>query len=229
MSVAGGLSGVAARTAIAAMGGGVGSKLSGGSFADGAYSAAFFHLFNNEKEAIRKLNLFDSEKDAVAYENFDLIKGKDGLFYVGAHGSNVFIVAEGNVALSSGTILTPGQLAKILTAKSEFAGAEGVYLCACNTGNTIGHPEWMGAFANKPTSVPFAQKLADILQLPVWGASNYGWMYPGEIRVELPTKASVTANPTNPSAWKHDKVTPPGVMVKFEPRQRSWLQKLFGR
>ena len=43
-----GLSGVAARTAIAAIGGGVGSKLSGGSFADGAYSAAFFHLFNSE-------------------------------------------------------------------------------------------------------------------------------------------------------------------------------------
>jgi hypothetical protein len=39
---------IAARTAIAAIGGGVGSKLSGGSFADGAYSAAFFHLFNSE-------------------------------------------------------------------------------------------------------------------------------------------------------------------------------------
>ena len=37
---------IAARTAIAAVGGGVGSKLSGGSFADGAYSAAVFHLFN---------------------------------------------------------------------------------------------------------------------------------------------------------------------------------------
>jgi hypothetical protein len=39
---------IAARTAIAAIGGGVGSKLAGGSFADGAYSAAFFHLFNQE-------------------------------------------------------------------------------------------------------------------------------------------------------------------------------------
>jgi hypothetical protein len=43
---------IAARTAIAAVGGGVGSKLAGGSFADGAYSAAFFHLFNGEVEAI---------------------------------------------------------------------------------------------------------------------------------------------------------------------------------
>jgi hypothetical protein len=41
---------IAARTAIAAVGGGVGSKLAGGSFADGAYSAAFFHLFSTEIE-----------------------------------------------------------------------------------------------------------------------------------------------------------------------------------
>ena len=44
---------IAARTAIAAIGGGVGSKLAGGSFADGAYSAAFNHLFNNELENIQ--------------------------------------------------------------------------------------------------------------------------------------------------------------------------------
>ena len=42
------LGSIAARTTIAAIGGGVASKLSGGSFADGAYSAAFFHLFNSE-------------------------------------------------------------------------------------------------------------------------------------------------------------------------------------
>lgn len=48
----GGPGAIAARTAIAAVGGGVGSKLAGGSFADGAYSAAFFHLFNNEVKAV---------------------------------------------------------------------------------------------------------------------------------------------------------------------------------
>ena len=40
--------GVLGRTAVAAVGGGVASVLSGGKFADGAFSAAFFHLFNNE-------------------------------------------------------------------------------------------------------------------------------------------------------------------------------------
>lgn len=37
-----------ARTAIATIGGGVGSVLAGGKFADGAFSAAFFHVFNSE-------------------------------------------------------------------------------------------------------------------------------------------------------------------------------------
>jgi hypothetical protein len=45
-----GVEAIAARTAIAAVGGGVGSKLAGGSFEEGAYSAAFFHLFNNESQ-----------------------------------------------------------------------------------------------------------------------------------------------------------------------------------
>ncbi len=40
--------GVLGRTAVAAVGGGVASMLSGGKFADGAFSAAFFHLFNAE-------------------------------------------------------------------------------------------------------------------------------------------------------------------------------------
>ena len=43
---------IAARTAIAAVAGGIGSVALGGKFADGAYSGAFFHLFNNEASVI---------------------------------------------------------------------------------------------------------------------------------------------------------------------------------
>jgi hypothetical protein len=39
---------VIGRTAVAAISGGTASVLAGGKFADGAYSAAFFHLFNHE-------------------------------------------------------------------------------------------------------------------------------------------------------------------------------------
>lgn len=43
-----GATGVLVRTAIASLSGGAASALAGGKFADGAYSAAFFHLFNHE-------------------------------------------------------------------------------------------------------------------------------------------------------------------------------------
>ncbi len=39
---------IVARTAVASISGGVASALAGGKFADGAFSAAFFHLFNHE-------------------------------------------------------------------------------------------------------------------------------------------------------------------------------------
>ena len=45
-----GTEGVLLRTAVAATGGGVGSVLTGGKFANGATSAAFAHLFNAERE-----------------------------------------------------------------------------------------------------------------------------------------------------------------------------------
>jgi hypothetical protein len=40
--------GVIGRTAVSALSGGAASVLAGGKFADGAFSAAFFHLFNDE-------------------------------------------------------------------------------------------------------------------------------------------------------------------------------------
>lgn len=46
--------GVIARTAIASLSGGAASALAGGKFADGAYSAAFFHLFNEEMHQISR-------------------------------------------------------------------------------------------------------------------------------------------------------------------------------
>ena len=44
---------VIGRTAVAAISGGTASVLAGGKFADGAYSAAFFHLFNHESSVLR--------------------------------------------------------------------------------------------------------------------------------------------------------------------------------
>jgi hypothetical protein len=43
---------VIGRTAVASISGGAASVLAGGKFADGAYSAAFFHLFNSEAHRV---------------------------------------------------------------------------------------------------------------------------------------------------------------------------------
>ncbi len=48
------LGAIAARTTIAAVAGGIGAKLGGGKFENGAVSAAFSHLFNNEMTASQK-------------------------------------------------------------------------------------------------------------------------------------------------------------------------------
>jgi hypothetical protein len=52
--------GVLGRTAVAAVGGGVASVLSGGKFADGAFSAAFFHLFNSESHRLKPMTVGES-------------------------------------------------------------------------------------------------------------------------------------------------------------------------
>ncbi len=49
-----GATGVAARTTVAAVAGGTASTLGGGKFGNGAISAAFSHLFNNEGQSICK-------------------------------------------------------------------------------------------------------------------------------------------------------------------------------
>lgn len=71
----GSVASIAGRTAIASVAGGLSSMATGGKFADGAYSAAFFHLFNNEaglidkaKEAYKNLRSFlDGNGESVQY------------------------------------------------------------------------------------------------------------------------------------------------------------------
>ena len=62
---------VAGRTAIAGITGGIASLATGGKFADGAYSAAFFHLFNNEvngRFSDKSVNGMDADQAQEYYE-----------------------------------------------------------------------------------------------------------------------------------------------------------------
>lgn len=54
--------GIVGRTALAALSGGAASVLAGGKFADGAFSAAFFHLFNQEMGA-REVEFAKPDRD----------------------------------------------------------------------------------------------------------------------------------------------------------------------
>lgn len=64
----GDVQGLAGRTVVAAMVGGLSSRLTGGSFANGAVTAAFVHLFNAESVSLGKI--IDSTSDAVSHYYF---------------------------------------------------------------------------------------------------------------------------------------------------------------
>jgi RHS repeat-associated protein len=74
---------IAARTAIAAAAGGGASVLAGGKFADGAYSAAFFHLFNNELDNLKKMGRpqVDAESEFVINKIEKWLKSHPGEVY----------------------------------------------------------------------------------------------------------------------------------------------------
>jgi RHS repeat-associated protein len=63
---------IAARTTIAAVGGGIGSVALGGKFADGAYSAAFFHLFNSEASILATDRNGNINKKALQTDGADI-------------------------------------------------------------------------------------------------------------------------------------------------------------
>jgi hypothetical protein len=122
---------IAARTAIAAVGGGVGSKLAGGSFADGAYSAAFFHLFNSEltfeKEEFDGLWVISetdlSEPDGLRFGDnyqgftsyYDFASGKTIVTHQWQHHGSTYSAAPwefflgGSAAMAGGrSVVAPG-------------------------------------------------------------------------------------------------------------------------
>jgi len=167
---------IAARTAIAAVGGGVGSKLAGGSFADGAYSVAFFHLFNNELEVLNQLLVKGNENLArpgkgVDYEYFNNNEQNkaysknqwdaDNVLTIGIHGHpNRVVDTSGNKPI----FYNASKFGKMVMGFPEYASAEVVVLYSCNVGNIDVNPN------------PFAQQLADYLNKPVIAPTRALWV-----------------------------------------------------
>ncbi len=106
---------VAGRTAIAAVSGGVAAVATGGKFADGAYSAAFFHLFNAELPNARPADEVRSEANPQWAELFyypeegglwSLNRSTGMLEYVGDFGTGD--PGETNWAKPEGGPIPPG-------------------------------------------------------------------------------------------------------------------------
>ncbi len=87
-----GAAGFAARTAVATISGGLGSMLAGGKFSDGAFSAAFFHIFNHESTKV--LN-----KKAVGHVPAFLTVGEGG------KSGGMFALAAATYAKNSGNAI----------------------------------------------------------------------------------------------------------------------------
>src|SRR5690606_31590954 len=88
--------GILGRTAIASVTGGTVSELTGGKFANGAQTAAFAHLFNQESGRIAQI--VARAEQALADDEPYGINDKSGLFGPGTYKCNKFVCDVSNAA-----------------------------------------------------------------------------------------------------------------------------------
>ncbi|MCX6858368.1 MAG: hypothetical protein NTV80_26105 [Verrucomicrobia bacterium] len=208
-----GAKGVLVRTAIASISGGAASALAGGKFADGAYSAAFFHLFNHESG--RLINFF-SNSDYLSRETeiLNLIKSHRNIMVVIGHGNPDYIWDD--TALSSGEYSGPklgaSKVASMIINHPDFKSVDEVWLLGCNNGN----------LNDAKGGVPIAQLVSDRIHKPVVSGSAYvqvsdghqlglvrGKHVPGAV-------AQVSGNPN--FVFETPRVAPAPPLYRFQPR-----------
>jgi len=129
------------------------------------------------------------------------------VYTVGVHGSNRSVSAFSDLTLHTGMWLSPEDLARKILSDPNFSGNTAVQLYSCNTGNREGQPPDFGPFRNAPTKKPFAQKLADLLHVPVIAPDNFLWISPsGSVFIGPPVDSHLaprdwTANHSSPGHW----------------------------
>ena len=88
---------VIGRTAVAAISGGAASVLAGGKFADGAYSAAFFHLFNSEVHRVTETQQGVELGNPLAHPEFGVDSSSYEYSYYSTRTEYNFITQETTV------------------------------------------------------------------------------------------------------------------------------------
>jgi RHS repeat-associated protein len=150
------------RTALAGVIGGTASALGGGKFANGAYTAAMQHLFNEEAAKVKKgvLNLLNN-KDRTERSMLMIEKiRKNGYFVVAGHGSPDFIEDQRTGVVIWPKPLSAKDLAQMIIVNGGTDG-KSVWLWSCNTGEV------------DKSITSFAQNLANELHVNVVGPSAY--------------------------------------------------------
>ena len=195
---------IAARTAIAAAAGGGASVLAGGKFADGAYSAAFFHLFNGERTNL--LNLLKSSDVSYNYaQNYN----PKGLYVVAAHGSSI---AVGDYTNGTRVDLNADTLYDRMI-KNGYKRGTPIVLMSCCVGS--GEAQLM-------------KRLAYLANAPVGGPSTSYWTRPEGVIAEYDT-VKVAIPLTNPVRYTFiQQISSPiryGVMMWFAPNGTRLIQQ----
>ncbi|MEJ2610735.1 MAG: FG-GAP-like repeat-containing protein [Candidatus Thiodiazotropha sp.] len=151
---------ILARTMIAAIAGGLASKWGGGKFANGAVSAAFVHLFNNESENAlgknkeNKIILFGPGKHRL------MVIGKnwhEGTFGVYAHATSDSIFDDRS---DSRITMNANEFAEFLK-NNGWQEGQNITLIACHSGEGVNS---------------FAKQLSNNLNVIVTAPNDYVWL-----------------------------------------------------
>jgi RHS repeat-associated protein len=187
LAESGALWAIAGRTAIAAVAGGLGSKALGGKFADGAYSAAFFHLFNAESKnlslAFKDSSFWDGVKPEAFSEGFRRWRMITGdMFMSGTPNADAGEYQKGSWEdkLVTGLNITAAVTGSAAGAAALFAPEAGVAVVWSGTANgemaatyaSVNGLKTLGMTAGGKLITPLATRLPWALQKPIWQATS---------------------------------------------------------
>ena len=146
-----------------------------------------------DPRGLSDLTLYSPMISYNAWQNDRTMSSPPNMFTVGGHGNSLSMLDEYSGSLS------PEQLASMIrdltSTNGDHVYQEGtpIWLRSCNTGSTPSADEGLGA--GLPS---FAQRLANIMQVPVWAANNLSWAYPDTELIRITVAPESQSDPNQP-------------------------------
>jgi RHS repeat-associated protein len=123
-----GYAGVALRVVAAAAVGGTAAEISGGKFANGALTAAFLRLFNDESKTIAELMAAEYAAESAPREINAWFNKKEGWLWIGNYRTGESITLSGFSGGDAGTAPAPNGVYSIVTDPKATPGWFGLFL-----------------------------------------------------------------------------------------------------